>query len=201
MTRRGRIDKTAVAADYRAGIKSNRIIAEDHGVSEAYVRKLAREGGWERDLAGQVRARAAEKVARTEALASCATDIDEINIIEVNAEAMAQVELTQRQDIKRLRNIVSKLMDMIEPQLEHPEEFRALGKLMAQEGDSSSVDRLNELYRKVIALPTTVDMAGRLAQTLKILIELERKVLKMDSDGANQASTVDDLLRRIGKGA
>jgi hypothetical protein len=48
MTAHGSIDWTAVEADFRAGILSNRQIGKKHGVSESAIRKEAKKGDWVR---------------------------------------------------------------------------------------------------------------------------------------------------------
>lgn len=66
-----RVDQEAVEADYRAGRLTLREIGALHGCSEGYVRKLARDRGWKRDLsekiAAQARAEFAGKIAGTQA--------------------------------------------------------------------------------------------------------------------------------------
>lgn len=48
MAAHGKIDWTAVEADFRAGILSNRQIGKKHGVSESAIRKEAGKRGWVR---------------------------------------------------------------------------------------------------------------------------------------------------------
>ena len=70
MASRSNVDREAVEADYRAGALTLREIGARHGCTEGYVRKLARENGWRRDLseriAKQARAQLAEQIAGTQ---------------------------------------------------------------------------------------------------------------------------------------
>ena len=43
-------DWERIELDYRAGVKSLREIASEHGITEGAIRKRARRDGWERDL-------------------------------------------------------------------------------------------------------------------------------------------------------
>jgi len=56
-----------IEADYRAGIKSVRQIAREHGLSEAAIRKRANRENWSRDLSAAIQAKADELV-RNEAV-------------------------------------------------------------------------------------------------------------------------------------
>jgi hypothetical protein len=49
-------DWIAIEGEYRASVRSVREIAHGYGVSEAYIRKRAKKGGWSRDPAGTKRA-------------------------------------------------------------------------------------------------------------------------------------------------
>lgn len=48
MSKEQKVDWAAVEREYRANKMSNRQIAARHGISEAYVRKRAKEEGWDR---------------------------------------------------------------------------------------------------------------------------------------------------------
>lgn len=184
----------AIEAEYRAGIKSNVEISASHGVGEAAIRKRAKQNGWERNLRERIQMAVEEKVARTAAA-------EGQDVIEANANALATVELTQRQDIRNLREMVALLAEECRAQVKNPADFDKLGELMAKDDGEGTVDKLNELYRKVVSMPGRISSVKQLAETLKILIELERKVLRMDQGTGQKNTSVDDLLRRIAQGA
>ena len=184
----------AIEAEYRAGIKTPAEIGATHGVTRQAVNKRAKLNGWERNLHERIQMAVAEKVARTAAA-------EGQDVIEANANALATVELTQRQDIRNLREMVALLAEECRAQVKNPADFEKLGELMQKDDGEGTVDKLNELYRKVVSMPGRIQSVKQLAETLKILIELERKVLRMDQDTGQKNTSVDDLLRRIAQGA
>ncbi|TPG76325.1 hypothetical protein [Pseudomonas arsenicoxydans] len=97
-----------------------------------------------------------------------------LDTIRVCAEAMVQVKLSHRSNITRYRALISSLLLELEQQTGSGELFEKLAELM-EKPDDKGVDRLNDMYRKVIALPSRIDSAKKLSETLKILISLERE--------------------------
>ncbi len=184
----------AIEAEYRAGIKSLREIGELHGVSAGTIATKAKDRGWERNLQERIQMAVAEQVARTVAAESD-------DVVQANADVIARVELGQREDIRNLRELVALLTRECQSQVKNSELFEQLGELMASPDEDGAMDKLNELYRKVASMPGRISAVKQLAETLKILIELERKVLKMDADTKEKGSGIEDLLRKIGKGA
>lgn len=55
-------DWERIELDYRAGIKSLRQIAGEHGVSEGAIRKRAKRDDWTRDLNAKIQSKADELV-------------------------------------------------------------------------------------------------------------------------------------------
>lgn len=194
MARTARSDANwiAIEAEFRAGIKSIREIAESHGISDTAIRKRAKAEGWEQNLRQRINMAVEEKLARTAAA-------EGEDVIEANANALASVELTQRSDIRNLRELVSLLTVECQAQCRDIEVFRRLGELMASPDEDGNPDKLNELYRKVVSMPGRIQAVKQLAETLKILIELERKVLKMDAGDGSGAGGVEEFLRAIGR--
>lgn len=185
-------NKVVVEAEYRAGIKTIRQIADEHGVSEAAIRKWAKKEGWEQNLTDRIRIKAEEKIARHVAAQS-------EDVVEANADALYRVELTQRKDIQNLRELVAMLTIECQAQCKDVELFKQLGDLMATPDEDGATSKLDELYRKVISIPGRVTAVKQLAETLKTLVDLERRVLRMDEQGRKQETTVEDLLRKIGR--
>ena len=54
-TGRKKVDVVGLERDYRAGVISIRQLATVYGCSEAYVCRIAKREGWERDLTSEVR--------------------------------------------------------------------------------------------------------------------------------------------------
>lgn len=175
------IDWEAVEREYRAGIRSLKHIGAEFGVSDAGIIKRAKKDGWERDLAAKIKAKAEALVSATVVSkeVSAQTKIAEKQVIEANAEMMASVIRSHHKALRRLGEIIDLLFERLEHELQGTELFEQLGDLI-QSADEGGQDKLNDLYRKVIALPTQTDTAKKLAETMKTHIELERKVFKIE---------------------
>lgn len=191
------IDWEAVELHYRAGLRSLKDIGREYGVSDAGILKRAKRDGWERDLAAKIAAKAEAKVsaAAVSEKVSAQTVANEKAIVEANADLQASAILAERKDVARSRGVVQKLFAELETQLDGLDDFERLGELLYAP-DSSGHDKLNELYQKVLSLPSRVDSAKKLAEALRILIELERKVLRIkDDDGGKGDDPIGALLR------
>ncbi len=181
MNPRRNIDWEAVEREYRAGIRSLADIGSQFGVSAPGILKKAKVKGWDRDLSAKIRAKAEAKV--NAALVNAEVNEEgqkaERHIVEANAALIADTVINQRSDVRRARATVQKLWSMVDVELDHPEDLANLGELMAAPDDSGQ-DRLNDLYRAVIGLPQQIKNVKLLADAIKVLIELERRVLKID---------------------
>ena len=176
------VDWERIEADYRAGLLSVREIAAAQGVSHTAIQKKAKSSGWERNLAAKVKAKADALVARREVATQVATEtaISERQLIEAGAEAIANVRLAHRSDIRRSRSICNKLLDELEGQTDNQGLLDELGEILRSE-DKNGNDRLNDIYQKVISMPGRVDSMKKLSDTLKTLIGLEREAYSIDS--------------------
>lgn len=189
------IDWERVEADYCAGVKSLREIAAEHGITEGTIRARAKKNDWPRNVAAKVAAKA-EKILRNDALRSelrTEKAATEREIIEASAQAIVNVKLSHRKSISRQRELVERLLQELESQTGDTDLFGQLGELM-RAPDDKGVDKLNEVYRKVIATPQRIDSLKKLAETLKHLIYLEREAFDIvpaptPGDNALQALT------------
>jgi hypothetical protein len=174
---KGRPDWDRIERDYRAGILSLREIAgKDGNVTEGAIRKRAKRDSWDRDLSAAIRAKAEALVrkdaVRTEVRADA--QITERETIEAGAAAIAQVRLAHRQDIRRSRDIVVRLLSELETQILGQDDFEQLGELMRRENEAGT-DKLNDLYHKIIGFGGRVTSIKSLSDALKNLIGLERE--------------------------
>lgn len=190
------VDWDAIEPQWRAGIKTKLQMSEEFGVSRAAMDKHFAKMGIDRDLTEKIRAKAEAlvtqaQVTREVTAESVATERD---IVDANAMMQADAVLGQRKDISRSRGVVKKLFAELETQLDCAEDFAKLGDLMASPDDNGT-DKLNELYRKVMSLPSRVDSAKKLADALRVLIELERKVLRIKDD-----TGLEDAAKKFGDG-
>lgn len=177
-------DWEAIERAYRAGLLSIREIASAHDVSHTAINKRAKREGWERDLKAKIKAKADALVSKSEVSKEVSSKRAETEreIIESNAAAIANVRMAHRGDIRRSRGLVNKLLDELESLTDNAELFDALGELM-EKPDDNGVDKLNDLYQKVISLPSRSKTMKDLADTLKTLITLERQAYDLENAG------------------
>jgi hypothetical protein len=182
MTEKKPIDWEAVETDYRAGILSLREMAAAHGVSHVSIKKRADRDGWTRDLSAKIKAQADALVNRrvVTSLGNTERAVNDRLVIEANAERIAQVRSEHRADISRARRLALLLLGELEGVTENIELFRELGETLRSEDDKGA-DKRNDLYAKVIDLPSRVDSAKKLSETLKNLIALEREAYGLEA--------------------
>ena len=192
------IDWESVEIQYRAGIRSLKDIGREFDVSDAAIVKRAKRDGWTRDLRAKIHAKAESKVSESlvSAEVSAQTKVREREVIEANAVAVADVRLAHRRDIRRSRSLANKLLEELEGLTDNRELFEQLGELM-HSPDDKGMDRLNDLYRKVVELPNRTKVMKDLAETLKTLIALERQAYNLD-DQQHEETYEDRLLRLLG---
>lgn len=186
---RAGIDWEAIEIDWRAGIKPAIQIGEEHGISHTAINKHFRKLGVPRDLTAKIRAKAEAMVSI--AVVSGKVSVDSVSettptdaqIIDVNATQAANALLGHRSDVKRYNKLAQSLLSELEASTDNTELFSQLGELLRSENEKG-VDKLNDIYHKVIAMPGRVDSLKKLSEVLKTLVGLERQALGM-SDNAN----------------
>lgn len=185
-----RPDWEAIESAYRAGVMSIREIASQYEITHQAISKRAKKEGWERDLKAKVKARAENLVAKREVATLVAAEkaISERQLIEANAEVIANVRMEHRGDIRRARELTNSLFDELSAECTDVPALRKLGELMF-EPDSNGRDKLNELYNSIISLPERVKSAKALSETLKNLIGLERQAYGLDDAQQNKVSS------------
>lgn len=175
-TQRKLVDKEALGVEYRAGMKSLKMLGEEFGISAPRVKQIADAEGWERDLSVLIRQKAEAKLnaeALNNQLNADARKASEREIVEVNATVQANKITEHRTDIKRYRTLCQSMLAELEAETGDTDTFEGLGELLKKE--DASIDKLNEAYRKAISLPSRIDGVKKLADTLKVLIGLERQ--------------------------
>jgi len=169
-------DWERIEADYRAGLLSVREIASANGVSHVAIAKRAKRDRWERDLTARIKAKAEALVTSrtvTKEVTSERAEADRA-IVEANAEVIASVRLGHRKDIARGRTLAMALLQELEAQTGDVDSLQLLGELM-KDPDEKGLDKLNELYLKVISLPGRTKTLKDLGDTLHKMIGLERE--------------------------
>ena len=196
-------DWEKIELDYRAGIKTLRQIAAEHGITEGAIRKRAKRNDWTRDLSERIQDKA-EQLVRKEAVRSLVrteSAITERVLVEVNAQAVADIRLAHRNDIKRARRLTNALLDELEQQTD-PETLallQALGEMM-RAPDERGMDKLNDLYHKVIELGERSKTMKTLAESLQKLVDMERTAFGMDKETQKEADPLTTLLHAIAQG-
>lgn len=179
-------DWERIEAYYRAGLLSVREIAAAHQISHTYINTRAKKFGWVRDLSKRIqdKAEALVSTATVSSGVSTETALSDKAIVEANAEVIAGIRLAHRKDISRSRSLAMALLGELEAQTGNIELFEQLGEML-RNPDDKGIDRLNDLYQKVISTPGRIDGMKKLAETLKNLIGLEREAygLKTGEDG------------------
>lgn len=188
---------------YRAGLLSVREIASAHGITHGAINKRAKRDGWVRDLKAKIKAKAdslvSKSVVSTEvSKEQLATDRD---TVEANAQVIANVRISHRTDIGRYRKLANSLLEELEGMTDNRDLFDQVGELLRSEDDNGQ-DKLNDLYQKVISLPSRTKTLKDLGDTLKVLIGLERQAYSIDEEQPvddRSKLTEEELDRRIAK--
>ncbi|HHR5900606.1 TPA: hypothetical protein ACS7XC_001508 [Providencia alcalifaciens] len=194
-----RPDWEVIESAYRAGVMSIREIASQYEITHQAISKRAKKEGWERDLNAKVKARAENLVAKREVATLVATEkaISERQLIEANAEVIANVRMEHRGDIRRARELTNNLFDELSAECADVPALSKLGELMFSPDDNGR-DKLNEIYNSIISLPERVKSVKALSETLKNLVGLERQAYGLDDVQQNKtsdsiSSLMDDL--------
>lgn len=196
-------DWEAIERAYRAGLLSIREIASTQGITHGAINKRAKRDGWERNLKSKIQAKADALVSkRTVSTAVSSKQADtEREIIEVNAEVIANIRMAHRGDISRGRRLANKLLDELEGLTDNRQLFEELGELLRSEDDKGQ-DKRNDLYQKIIDLPGRSKTMKEMAETLKTLIALERQAYDLDTkSGGNDADELSKLMDDLSKEA
>lgn len=196
-------DWDQIELDYRAGVKSLRQIASEQNVSEGAIRKRSKRDEWLRDLSKKIQDKADDLV-RKETVRSevrTKTTISEKDTIDANGQKQASIRITHRKDISRARFISMKLFDELELMVgaENVNLLQQLGELLYSP-DDKGMDKLNDLYMKVISLPNRVKAIKELSDTMKTLVALERQAYGLEEKENTTVDSLTSLLGRISQG-
>ncbi|CAM8175173.1 hypothetical protein [Enterobacter rongchengensis] len=188
-------DWEAIESAYRAGVLSVRELAGKYGISHQAISKRAKKDGWERDLKAKVQAKADALVAKREVARQVATEstISERQLIEATAEVIATVRMEHRGDIRRARELTNTLFDELTGECGDVDALQQLGEMMRRE-DDKGMDKLNDLYHKIISLPSRVKSMKDLSDSLKTLIGLEREAYSIENKAETKEVTHNVML-------
>jgi hypothetical protein len=145
-------------------------------VAHQVIARKAKKEEWARDLREKI-AKAVDKKIGDKQVGDSLGDskkASEKEIIEVNAQAIVNIKLAHRGDIRKSKNIVNALFDELELTTDNRELFEQLGELLRQESESGQ-DKLNDIYKKCISMSQRIDGVKKLTDALKTMIGLERE--------------------------
>lgn len=184
MAAKKRVDYERIEAGWRAGILSPHQLAaayvEETGepVSHAAIIKHFKKEGVPRNLAAKIKAKSDAMV--TAAMASKVTEeVTSVtikrdrDIVDDGAATLTAVRLGHRKDINRYRNLAGRMLEELEGVTDNRDLFEELGEIMRSPDDNGQ-DKRNDLYQRVIDLPSRSKTMKEMSDTLKTLITLER---------------------------
>ena len=196
-------DWEQIELDYRANIKSLRLIASEQNISDTAIRKRAKKENWPRDLKAKINAKA-EQLVRAEVVRGevrTKTTITEKETIDANANVVATIRIDHRKDISRARSMTMQLFDEPEHMIgvENVDLLQQLGELLYSP-NAKGEDKLNDLYMKIIQLPNRVKAMKELSDTLKTLVGLERQAYGLEEKENTTVDALTSLLTKITSG-
>ena len=192
------VDWPALALDYRAGVKSMRLLSSEYGISTARIGQVADERGWSRDLAAKIRAKTQAKLERSilDGILDTEKSVAESEVVEANAQMQTCVIRQHRAGIARALALAMSLLEELEIATGDNALLRDLSRLM-HAPDANGCDKLNQIYCKVITLPGRIDVMKKLSDILKVLIALERGAFSIDRKEADTGGAIDALIKRV----
>lgn len=193
MAAQKRVDYERIEPGWRAGILSPHQLAAAYTaetgdkVSHTAIIKHFKKHGVLRDLKAKIQAKADEIVNRS-MVANAVTPetiARDNDLIEDGGKAIAAVRISHRQDINKAKTILMRMFEELEHQtgLENAELLSRLGELMDR-SDGETPDKLNEIYQKVISLPSRAKTMKDLGDTLRGLIAVDREAYGLDEKKA-----------------
>lgn len=194
------VDWEAVECMYRAHVLSTREIARQHGITEGAVRKKAKEHTWGRDLSACVREKVRNELIRTpvrtaDAIFAAAKQA-ESTMVDASAAHQVQVVRDHRSVLRRMHSIAVVLLHELEVQTAQRALYEELGDLLRTE-DENGHDKRNDFYRKIIASANRVDSVKKLAETMKIIVGLERQAFNIGDNPPPAQDALSALLATI----
>ena len=186
-TKKVKPDWEKIEADYRAGVKTLRQIAEENGISHVAVNKRAKRDGWERDLSKKIKAKADALVTKS-AVTSSVTKATEQEVVTANAEMRAAVQLAHRRDIPKKRELVDRLFAELSDITDNGELIEQVSSALAANDWKS----LATSIQKVCSWPSRVKGVNDLVSAYKSLIAMERQAFNID-DRTNPGEDIEEI--------
>ena len=193
------VDWDAVAIDIRAGILTDREIGAKHGRSHGAIQQYAKKHGIERDLTTRIQHKTKAKLAKAQLAKETSQErakLTEEQTIEIAAEAAATIVIKQQGRIGRHLRLSESLLSELESQTIDRTLYEQLGELMAAP-DENGIDRLNELYKKILSTPSRIDSHKKAVETEKTLVALERQAFNLDKEATEDGGIADAIRKAM----
>lgn len=202
------VDWEIVEKDYRAGLKSLRQLADEHGVSHVTIAKRAKKYGWEKNLEEKIQTTAKNKIARTVVNkqgnneVNSKAQLSDAQVVNAYADVVASVDMIQREDLKlaidNSRNQLRELVALGDPDFH--DKLVMLGEVYDESGPTANggwkTDKNNELYQYIISLAGRVKMSKEIAAAHGVYIPMQRKVFGLDAE-KKSSGEFEEMLRQV----
>lgn len=198
MTKNKQVDWATIERDYRAGVKTDRQIGKEHGLSHTGIQKRAQKEGWDRDLRARIHAKAEALVARRAVAKELAKErlATDKQVVEANAELQANLIRSHRADLQEGRQIVNSLLLELKA-VSSAELQKALEVVLAERQAHVRSDVLQRAFDAALALSGRAGIVHKLASALVILIEKERIAFGIEKGEGSQEDAITAALRLV----
>ena len=193
-------DWDLIEVDYRAGIKTLRQIADEHGITHGAVNKRAKTRGWTRDLTAKIQAAAEAKVSKAAVSSEVSAQklATENQVVEANADVQFRIRMEHRQDIGRTRLLFRSMLEELE--VASSTEGQALMAAMAEATAAEDPAAMRRLLDKITSGPNRIDSAKKLTDVLEKVVKLEREAFGIlpAAGGADQTPLGEAIAAFVG---
>jgi len=186
------IDWEMVEKAYRLGQATLRQMAAEFKVQPSAISRKAAKDGWVQDKRSAVRALSEQQLLLSNTHKATEKATPTQHDIEVAAEIRTNIILGHRRDIPAARALAVTMLGELRLQTDGMELLAQLGELMR---DPKKKDKRADLYDKVISLGGRSSTLKSLAESLRLLVSLERQAFGIDE--APDEAPDDVLLKAI----
>lgn len=190
------IDWAAIERQYRLGQKSNLQLGREYGVDPSGIGKRARKYGWIQDKSEDVAATANTLLIQAASGRSDPNSTPSALEIKAAGQAQADVVLSHRRGLARLRSTQAKLLDQIEQTVDNMVQIHEIIELLRSPSEQG-VDRLNDAMRRAMSRPELVDDLKKLAEVDERIRKGEREAFGINDDA--KPAAFEELLTRLGE--
>lgn len=190
-----KVDYAAIEPGWRAGILSFQQLADEYtartgiSVTRNAIKKHFTALGIPRDLSAKIKSKADEIVngsmvpgVMVPGKVPTGTLRADVEIIDANAQGQALVRIGQRQDIRRFRALVNRLLDECEATTADAPAFGELADLVRKsDGNPRANAMLAGAIDRAVSLGDRIDGVKKLSEALRILIGLEREAYGIEA--------------------